>query len=293
MTTRFSRLALIALLVALAVVQGRATQEKSGAKGTDVENSGKGASSKKPLTLDGIKGMLQAGLSEDLIIAKIRQGGHAFDLGPEEMVELKKMGCSEAIMRVMLDPTVEPKAGTPKASPGVGSESKEPAEASANLKHPEEVGVYAMLEGKLIEMQPEIVTWQSGGVLKSMATAGLTKGHVNGKIMSPNSPLKLFPPLEFLIRSPEGVSAAEYQLLRLDEKSNRREFRSMTGGIIHSSGGAEKNAVAFTFDKVAARTFRIKLSELKQGEYGILPPGATTSANVASSGKMYTFRIPE
>jgi hypothetical protein len=142
--------------------------------------------------------MLQAGLSEDLIVAKLRKENRVLDLSPEEMIKLKKLGC-----------------------------------------------------------------------------------------------LKLFAPLEFIIRCPEGVSAAEYQLLQLDEKSDRREFRAVTGGILHASSGAEKNAVAFKFDKVSSRTFKIKLTDIKQGEYGFLPPGAYTSASAASSGKPYTFRIPE
>src|SRR5437016_5495612 len=84
----------------------------------------------------------------------------------------------------------------------------------------------------------------------------------------------------------------EYQLLRLDMKGDRREFRSVTGGIIHSSGGAEKNAEKFDYEKVAPRVFRLKLPPLKKGEFGILPPGST-SGNVASSGKMYTFGVIE
>jgi hypothetical protein len=49
----------------------------------------------------------------------------------------------------------------------------------------------------------------------------------------------------FIIKTPEGTSATEYQLLQLCERENRREFRAMTGGVIHSSGGAERNALSF------------------------------------------------
>jgi hypothetical protein len=33
---------------------------------------------------------------------------------------------------------------------------------------PEEVGVYVMLKGKLTEIEPEVVGWQTGGVMKSI-----------------------------------------------------------------------------------------------------------------------------
>ena len=95
--------------------------------------------------------------------------------------------------------------------------------------------------------------WQTGGVLKRDLTLGITKGHVNGKIMRARSPHQVSTPLELVIRTPEGTSVTEYQLLRLDEKDNRREFRALTGGIIHSSGGAEKNAVPFEPEKVTNR----------------------------------------
>jgi hypothetical protein len=130
-----------------------------------------------------------------------------------------------------------------------------------------------------------------GGVLKAMATGGLTKGHVNGVVKNANSRLQMSMPAEFVIRCPEGVSAAEYQLLVMDRKSDRREFRAFTGGIIHASGGADKNAVPFKFEKLGARTFSVKLSELKKGEYGFLPPGAVTSASAASVGKIYAFGV--
>jgi len=37
------------------------------------------------------------------------------------------------------------------------------------------IGVYIVIKGKPIEIEPEIVNWQTGGVLKSTATLGLLK----------------------------------------------------------------------------------------------------------------------
>lgn len=60
--------------------------------------------------------------------------------------------------------------------------------------------------------------------------------------------------------------------LILDRKSDRREFRALTGGVIHASGGPGKYAIPFLFEKIAPGTFKVKLSDLKRGEYGFLPP---------------------
>src|SRR5262249_54756990 len=127
---------------------------------------------------------------------------------------------------------------------------------------------------------------------KHLATLGLDKGHINGKIMGSNSTLKVACPVEFVVKTVEGTSASEYQLLRLYKKGNRREFRAMTGGIIHAKGGAERTDIPFTPEKVGNRAWRIRLSGLSSGEYGLLPPGVS-AASISASGKMYTFEVTE
>jgi hypothetical protein len=183
-----------------------------------------------------------------------------------------------------------------------------PAAAAASLtirpaqtsQFPDEVGVYEVLKGKLVTIEPEIVNWRTGGVVKNAVTLGLDKGHVNGTVAGPHSklnvtsvPFGMAGPVEFYIRCLEGNSASEYQLLRFWEKSDRREFRSVTGGVLHASGGAEDNVIAFKFEKIAPRTYKIELPSISMGEYGFLAPGAAASADLASRGKIYTFRIIE
>jgi hypothetical protein len=113
---------------------------------------------------------------------------------------------------------------------------------------------------------------------------------VNGKIMKETSRTQTTIPVEFLIKTLEGTSVEEYQLLRLHKKSNRREFRSVTGGILHVSGGAERDELAFQPDKIGIRTWKIVLGNLPTGQYGFLPPG-WESRSISSSGKMYAFEI--
>lgn len=53
--------------------------------------------------------MLDAGLSEDLVIGSIRKASvKNFDLTPAGMIQLKQKGVSDAVIRVMLDPNSEP-----------------------------------------------------------------------------------------------------------------------------------------------------------------------------------------
>jgi hypothetical protein len=100
--------------------------------------------------------------------------------------------------------------------------------------------------------------------------------------------------VEVLIYASEGTSPNEYQLLKLRVNSDNREFRSETGGVFHSSGGAERDRKDFTSNKLGPRLYTVTLGpEVVPGEYGILPPGAISSTNAASAGKMYTFHLVE
>lgn len=227
--------------------------------------------------------MVSLGLSDDVVIDKIHTAESTeFDTSVDGLKALKSAKVSDAVIRAMINPHPAPAISTaPTVAPAINDSGL-----------PDEIGVYILIKGKLTEVEPEVVGWQSGGALKSFATQGLTKGHVNGKVMKPHSAIQAPNPFEFIIRTPEGTSATEDQLLRLDQKDNRREFRAMTGGIIHASGGAEKNAVAFTPEKIASRTWRIKLADLKKGEYGFLPPGMS-SQSISSAGKIYSFGVME
>lgn len=54
--------------------------------------------------------LVQVGLPEDLIIAKIRKNGKVFDLSTEQLLQLKKAGASDNIIRVLMDPQAQPVA---------------------------------------------------------------------------------------------------------------------------------------------------------------------------------------
>ena len=233
------------------------------------------------LTNRDITAMVNLRLSDDVVIEKIRTAPKTdFDTSIAGLKGLKAHKVSDAVIRAMID--ARPPVATQVAS----------APVAPSVTFPDEVGVYVLVKGKFADVDPEIVGWKSGGVFKSTVTLGLDKGHVNGTVMNATSALRLTNPVVFLIRTPEGTSVTEYQLLKLYEKGDRREFRAITGGIIHRSGGAERNAVSFRSEKVASRTWKIHLDELSPGEYGFLPPGISSSS-IASAGKIYSFTIVE
>jgi hypothetical protein len=240
--------------------------------------------------------MTKASFDDATIIKTIESHNSSFDLSIDALLRLKELGVSQPVIQAMLATGAERKP-TATASATVASVTVKPAESS---QFPDEVGVYQVLKGKLVAIEPEIVNWRTGGVVKNAVTLGLDKGHVNGTVAGPHSPvvvpstpLGMAGPVQFYIRCLEGNSASEYQLLHFWQKVDRREFRSVTGGVLHASGGASNNVIEFKFEKIAPHTYKVELPAVSIGEYGFLAPGAAASSDLASRGKIYTFRIIE
>jgi hypothetical protein len=236
------------------------------------------------LSNDSIVKMVKSGIGEGLIISMIQGQPGKYVLNPDELVRLKESGVSEKVLAAMAGKGAEPATPT------------RPAAASGDPDIPADldVGVYCKRGGKWESMLPEVVNWKTGGVLKHIASAGVVKGDVNGHISGPHSRNSVKTPLEVLIFAPEGVEYTEYQLIHLHDNSDNREFRTVTGGVMHVSGGATRDVVPFEAKQVGKRLWKVLVpTTLGAGEYGFLPPGAFGSANSASIGKMYTFRILE
>jgi hypothetical protein len=241
------------------------------------------------LTNDSVAKMTKAGLAEEVILNMINTQPAQFSVTPDAMIALKSDGVSDKVIAAMVAKSQPAAAVAPASGPSASVASPAP-DSTANL----DIGVYFKKKDEWLELMPEVVTWKTGGFLKTLGTGGLVKGDVNGNIKGAQSRNKLTIPLEFLIKVPEGVAITEYQLIRLRENKNDREFRTMTGGVIHASGGATRDVVEFEGKRIASRTFSVVLSEkIGVGEYGFLPPGAVGSASSASIGKMYTFRVVE
>lgn len=220
--------------------------------------------------------MASAGFSEETIIIAINSKPSDFDTSIEALVKLKEGGLGELVIQAVMD---------------AASGRLRPFGGLVTTGLPTDIGVYLRRDGEIREVEPEVLTWKTGGVMKSFLTSGLTKGHINGVVSGNRSPLQTSQGAEFIIVCPEGVSVVEYQLLKMVVKKNRREFRAVTGGIIHASSGAGKNLKTFQRQKLAPRTYKVIADYLGVGEYGFLPPGAMMHRSAVSIGKIYTFGL--
>jgi hypothetical protein len=252
------------------------------------------------LTNETIIKMAKAGLSDDVIISTITSQPGKYATTPDDLIGLKGAGVSDRVIGVMVERMVAinsaaPAPATPAPSAAAPSTPAAPAAAPGGTPaSPQEVGVYFLKGETWADLHPEVVNFKTGGVLKTIGTAGIVKGDVNGHINGEHSTTHLKTPVTLLVYTHEGVDITEYQLLRLRESKDAREFRTVTGGVMHVSGGATRDLLPFESKKIAPRTYQILLPNIGSGDFGLLPPAASDATSSSGRiGKIYSFRVIE
>ncbi|MGO9318479.1 MAG: hypothetical protein ACLPXT_13515 [Terracidiphilus sp.] len=232
--------------------------------------------------------LIKAGLSDDLIVNTINLSPGNYDTTANGLIALKKANASDKVIGAILR-----KASG--AAPGASSPSAPEAQANGLPVGIEEVGVYIKdASGAWAPMLPEMVIFESSGKFKNIASAGIVKGNLNGRIDGSRSKMNATLPVSFAIYLPEGVAITEYQLLHLRPNAGSRQFLSAAGGVLHTSAGAARDEVEFQPQKLAPRLYQITLTpSAGRGEYGLLAPGSTTGSNKETKGKIYTVSVAE
>ena len=256
----------------------------------------------KRLTNQDVIDMTAMGLSDDVIIAKIRSmPGDAlkFDTSVEGLKALKTGQVSEAVIKVMVNPTPPP-APVILASTAISNDPNLP---------PPEVGVYWKDRQNFVLIQGMTLTQAKvGGRAGSFFTNGMRSEHWDATVAGPTSKnrVKDQQPV-FYFYVPDGDTAADYVLIKLEKKSDHREFQvGSFGGVTGGKSGVKKDKeVPFHAEHVGIRVYKVTLeSALKPGEYAFfLGTGAQSNmsgGNMGSarsggsaSGRVYDFSIPE
>jgi hypothetical protein len=255
------------------------------------------ATAQQTLDNESVIKLVKAGLGEELIITTINASPGNYDTSANGLIALKSAGVSDKVVSAIVlraNGSVPTGGATAAGGTAVGTGA---AAAQTGLPAAvDSVGVYYQdASGNWQEANAEVVNFKTGGAVKHLASVGIIKEDMNGMVAGTRSRLELRLPAQFIFYVPEGRSPGEYQLLRLHINSDNREFRSVTGGVVHEKGGAQRDQVDFSPKKIAPRAYQITLgADLGRGEYGFLPPLDTVSEkSMASSGKMYTFSIAQ
>jgi hypothetical protein len=282
----------IGVVVCLVVVACAAFGQESGAI-------------KKRFTNEDVIGMAKLGLTDDVIIAKIRAMSAAgdamsFDTGVEGLKNLKANGVPDSVIKTMINPSA--------AGPTViAATSTTPMTVDPNLPPPE-VGVYWKDWANFVLLQGQALTnTKAGGKAGSLFTNGMRNQHWDATLAGPTSKnvVRERHP-SFYLYVPDGSDAGDYVLIKLNKKSDHREFQvGSFGGITGGKSGVKKDKeLGFKADHVGIRMYKVTLEEdLKPGEYAFFM-GTGQSATMSgarggnrsggtSAGRIYDFSIME
>jgi hypothetical protein len=257
----------------------------------------------KRITNKDVIDMTGLGLSDEVIIAKIRSAGAGgtlqFDTSVDGLKELKLAKVSDDVIKVMINPT-------PAAAPVVVAAT--PITNDPNLPPPE-VGVYWKNANAFERIEGQAISQAKvGGKAGSMFTYGMRNEHWDAYLNGPQSKNIIQDRLPvFYIYVPDGASASDFVLISLEKKGDRREFQiGSFGGITGGKSGVKRDKeVTFTAEHAGIRTYRIKLdAAMKPGEYAFfmgtgqsstMAGGQTGGARSggAAAGRVYDFRIPD
>ena len=113
---------------------------------------------------------LSVEVSEDVLAAKIKKSGKAFDLSRDEIIELKRLGVSDTIVKLLLDPTqpyvAPPPPPPPQPSPPApkppAPPNKYPDDPYAS-RIPPEPGLYRIYRNAPLQMDIKLFMGQQQG----------------------------------------------------------------------------------------------------------------------------------
>lgn len=209
------------------------------------------------LTNKGVIALTGAGLSPELIVAKMEGSACAFDLSADGLVALKKAGVTDAVLQAMLS-RASNKAGATSAKPASPAASKAPKLEFAN--HPylrsRATGAWNPLEKATSSMKSKMVAMGYGGVKMLF------------QIPNEKSPTRLAAAdsAVFMLNT-FGTAMPEFVLYHAKpEKGNRAAVGAKMGGMSGLKSG--EDVLTFNILPMGNGLFRLVPSQkLAPGEY--------------------------
>jgi hypothetical protein len=179
------------------------------------------APAQKRLTVDDVLAMVAAGISDDVIVAKLHKEDQAFDLSPEDLIRLKKGKVSDPVLKIMLDPKAQPPAAQPTLVtpqpvivqspllPGIitpnrsGATPSPGASGNGDQNDPlaaHDSGIYLLTKDR--DGKPQMIVLEraayqgakTGGMLQSAMTYGIMKAKTKAVIPGPRAGIRVNEP---------------------------------------------------------------------------------------------------
>lgn len=240
-----------------------------------------GPTAEPKLTVEEVLRRTRAGISEDLIIAAVKKNGKAFDLNTDEILDLKKYGVSDTVVKYMLDPS---QPYSPPPTPvTLKPEKKYPSDPVAS-RIPPDPGLYIPSSAGVAAVELRVL-------LGAEAPKGFMKkkGKSTAYLLGASAKARLsIPPGPFYLRMPDGKQIEEVLLLSLTPIRGRRELDLGPAGAKQQYSPADIHS--FESLEVGAKLYRIDVSKLRSGEYLIFFIGSADPSK-GVYGKGYDFGV--
>jgi hypothetical protein len=228
------------------------------------------------LTNDSVIAMKKAGLSDALIVAKIRTSQTKFDVSTNALIALKGAGLSDSVIEAMVG-HAGPAGGLPAgAAPAPAATTTGPAAGRESIFH--------LANGRYVELKSAMSSVESNVAFFASSSELVLKGRKAQYRVADKQPVFY-----------SAWAANEVPLVKLKpgDSNDDRNLKISSGGF-HPFGGTQKMGIRSqdTIDVDSEKDARgfYKLTPKKPlppGEYGfVLTFGAT-----AGAGKVYDFGV--
>jgi hypothetical protein len=265
--------------------------------------------------------LVKAGMSDDLIITTINAQPGNYDVSTDGLIALKTGGASDKVVSAIVlkasaapppppatpaPPPTPPVAPAPPPTPPPPPQAPAPPVAPMPPSPPvpdatalppgiDKVGVYYQDQSGAWQPIPaEIVTAKYGGYeINPLHPKETGSRSTIGHLAAVRAQTVVTLPATVAVYVPEGRTIEDYRLIRLSIKSGERIFPISSGTATVDNDELDKNAVAFSSEKIAPRVYQLMLSaHLGKGEYGMLPP-KPRDASEGKNWKIYCVSVSE
>lgn len=256
------------------------------------------------MTNDQVIELTKAGLSQSIIIGKIRTSKTSFDLSTDSLIRLKQAGVSDEIVAAML----EAKSGKSTAAATSSSAGGDPNDPMSKHNY----GIYLYEESggvrKMTQLQPNVSAQNrtGGGFTAAVTPFGLGKVKTKANLPGRNASLQITstnPVFYFYLDTSSGglntssgvpSTPNEFTLVRFNQRSDNRE---VTIAKVNSWGGkgglSDEYVVPLKAEDLGNGIFRVTAtSELRKGEYGFyLVNSGNSNVNAGIGAKFFDFGV--
>ncbi len=178
---------------------------------------------------------------------------------------------------VIASPAPQPVSSDPSAAPVPSAPAAATVVGNAPDRVPTEAGMYLESSDRFTKILGQIVEFErTGSLLVSKATFGVKSAKGNAQLLGPHAQTVTGASPQFYFIPPKqeadaGVNAGDLILIRLEEKSQRRQFEVGAEGAGRASKGISlTHQIQLKRSEVKPGVYQVAPAvELRRGEYGL------------------------